>query len=147
LRAKLGLREKREDDVALAIDFLDALAEARADYTNAFRALSTSEEALLAQFADQARIRTWLEAYRARLAAEGSSAPERYASMKRVNPKFVLRNYLAQQAIAAAEAGDFSEITRLHATLRAPFDEQPEAERYAAAPPEWAAEISVSCSS
>ena len=147
LRAKLGLRDERDGDVALATGFLDVLAEAGADYTNAFRALSTSEAALLAEFPDPARLRPWLEAYRARLAAEGSNDAERYAAMRRVNPKFVLRNYLAQQAIAAAEGGDFSEIARLHEVLRAPFDEQPEREAYAAAPPEWAAGISVSCSS
>jgi hypothetical protein len=154
LRAKLGLREERDDDIALAVDFLELLAAQRADYTNAFRALSNGESALRALFSVPNALDSvpdaldaWLERYRARLTAERSDDALRAASMKRANPKFVLRNYLAQQAIAAAEAGDYSELARLHAVLRAPFDEQPENERYAAAPPDWAAEISVSCSS
>ena len=67
--------------------------------------------------------------------------------MKRANPKFVLRNYLAQEAIAAAEKRDYSEIARLHDVLRRPFDEQQANERYAQLPPDWAAGIEVSCSS
>jgi uncharacterized protein YdiU (UPF0061 family) len=67
--------------------------------------------------------------------------------MLAANPKFILRNYLAQQAIAAAENRDYSELERLHDVLRHPFDEQPEHEAYAAPPPDWAREISVSCSS
>ena len=147
LRAKLGLREQRADDVQLAIDFLELLAAQRADYTNAFRALAGGEAALAAQFSEPAALQPWLERYRQRVAAEGGPSTERSAAMRRVNPKFVLRNYLAQQAIAAAEAGDFAEIARLHEVLRRPFDEQPEREAYAAAPPDWASGISVSCSS
>jgi serine/tyrosine/threonine adenylyltransferase len=64
-----------------------------------------------------------------------------------VNPKYVLRNHLAQIAIERAQAGDFDEIARLHEVLRRPFKEQPENESYAAAPPDWARDISVSCSS
>jgi uncharacterized protein YdiU (UPF0061 family) len=146
LRAKLGLRDEREDDVELAVAFLETLAEARADYTLAFRAL-TDEAQLRALFTETERIDAWLARYRARLASEAREPHERRAAMHAVNPKFVLRNYLAQQAIAAAEGGDYSEIARLHDVLRRPFDEQPENEAYAAAPPDWAAEISVSCSS
>jgi uncharacterized protein YdiU (UPF0061 family) len=147
LRAKLGLREERDGDVELAVDFLELLAAERADHTRAFRALSDGAEKLTEHCKDEARLQAWSQRYRARLDAEGGVGVERQAAMKRVNPKFVLRNYLAQQAISAAEAGDFSEIARLHAVLRAPFDEQPENEAYAAAPPAWAGEISVSCSS
>ena len=147
LRAKLGLREAREGDVTLAVDFLDLLAAARADHTNTFRALSTDLASARALLEAAPGADAWFERYRTRLAAEGSDDPARYAAMQCVNPKYILRNYLAQQAIAAAEGGDFAEIARLHAVLRAPFDEQPENESYAAAPPEWAAEISVSCSS
>jgi uncharacterized protein YdiU (UPF0061 family) len=67
--------------------------------------------------------------------------------MNRVNPKFVLRNHLAQAAIEKAQQKDFSEVKRLHQILQRPFDEQPEHEAYADLPPDWAASISVSCSS
>ena len=67
--------------------------------------------------------------------------------MRAVNPKFVLRNYLAQAAIERAEGGDYGEIERLLALLSRPFDEQPEMQVYAAPPPEWGRRIVVSCSS
>jgi uncharacterized protein YdiU (UPF0061 family) len=67
--------------------------------------------------------------------------------MDQVNPKFVLRNHLAQIAIQKAQQKDFSEVQRLLHILQRPFDEQPEYEGYAALPPDWAAGISVSCSS
>jgi uncharacterized protein YdiU (UPF0061 family) len=67
--------------------------------------------------------------------------------MNRVNPKFVLRNHLAETAIRRAKEKDFSEVERLAAVLQHPFDEQPEYERYAALPPDWAGSLEVSCSS
>ena len=66
---------------------------------------------------------------------------------RKVNPKYVLRNYLAQQAIDKAEVGDYKELEQLAEILRKPFDEQPEFEDYAKMPPDWGKRISVSCSS
>ena len=67
--------------------------------------------------------------------------------MDRVNPKYVLRNYLAQTAIERAQAGDFSEVDRLRALLEDPFSEQPEHEASAEPPPTWGRHLVVSCSS
>jgi uncharacterized protein YdiU (UPF0061 family) len=67
--------------------------------------------------------------------------------MNRVNPKYVLRNYLAQVAIERARQKDYTEIDRLRQLLRYPFSEQPEMEPYAAPPPDWGRQILVSCSS
>ena len=68
--------------------------------------------------------------------------------MRAVNPKFILRNHLAEVAIRrAADHRDYSEINRLHRLLARPFDEQPGCEAYAAEPPDWAKQIEVSCSS
>ena len=67
--------------------------------------------------------------------------------MRRHNPKFVLRNHLAEQAIRQAQSGDFSEVQRLHRVLQRPFDEQPEHEADAGFPPAWAQQLEVSCSS
>jgi uncharacterized protein YdiU (UPF0061 family) len=91
---------------------------------------------------------SWASRYRERLRSEGSHDADRKDRMNRVNPKYVLRNYLAQTAIElATEKKDYSEIDRLLELLRHPFDEQPDMERYAAPPPDWAKQISVSCSS
>lgn len=77
-----------------------------------------------------------------------ATGAEREARMNRVNPKYILRNYLAQNAIAQAGQGrDFSEVDRLLTLLRRPFHEQPEIESYAVPPPDWARHIEVSCSS
>jgi uncharacterized protein YdiU (UPF0061 family) len=67
--------------------------------------------------------------------------------MDQANPKYVLRNYLAQTAISRAQSGDFSEVDRLLAVLSHPFDEQPEHEALAAPSPAWGKHLAVSCSS
>ncbi|MFW6092448.1 MAG: protein adenylyltransferase SelO [Pseudomonadota bacterium] len=87
----------------------------------------------------------WLAQYQARVRADGRDAAERRARMYAANPKFVLRNYLAQLAIDAAEAGDFSMIHELQEVLRTPYDEHPEHEAWAARRPEWARDR-VGCS-
>ncbi|MEQ1555637.1 MAG: protein adenylyltransferase SelO family protein, partial [Gallionella sp.] len=90
----------------------------------------------------------WAANYRARLQAEVSLDSERKVRMDAVNPKYILRNYLAQIAIeAACSQRDFSEVNRLLTLLSKPFDEQPEMQNYAAPPPESAQHIVVSCSS
>lgn len=105
------------------------------------------DEALRDLFIDRDAFDAWSVEYRQRLRAEGSLDAERRVAMNRVNPKYVLRNYLAQVAIAKAEQKDFSEVRRLLDILRRPFDEQDDHDDYAALPPDWAAGIEVSCSS
>ena len=68
--------------------------------------------------------------------------------MKRVNPKYILRNYLAQVAIEKAEKErDYSEVNRLLALLYQPFDEHRDMEHYAEEPPDWGKSLEISCSS
>ncbi len=80
----------------------------------------------------------WLQAYQSRLTQEASGFAARKKRMDSVNPKYVLRNYLAQQAIDKAGQGDFSEVNTLLQVLRQPYAEQPEFDRYAVRRPEWA---------
>jgi uncharacterized protein YdiU (UPF0061 family) len=80
----------------------------------------------------------WLNRYAARIRSAGIGDKERCAGMNAVNPKYVLRNYIAQLAIDKAEEGDGSLVMTLLDVLRNPYDEQPEHEQYAARRPEWA---------
>lgn len=154
--AKLGLGDARPGDAELLADWLELLARDRADYTMAFRRLSevVPEEPthpanvrLQDAFTDREAVAAWLDRYGARLAQDGVPTPERHRRMRAVNPKYVLRNYLAHMAIERAQDGDFTEIERLLDVLRRPYDEQPERERYAAPPPAWGRRLEISCSS
>ncbi|MGQ0701251.1 MAG: protein adenylyltransferase SelO [Panacagrimonas sp.] len=152
-RAKLGLREAREGDRDLVNLFLNILERGKNDFTRCFRGLSRivastdTAPAIRDEITDVAAFDAWLADYRTRLQAEAQDDGARAAQMNAVNPKYVLRNHLVQIAIERATAGDDSEVERLFRLLSRPFDEQPDFESYADAPPAWAQEISVSCSS
>ena len=90
-------------------------------------------------------LQAWLQRYQARLSFDGLTDSERQTNMNRVNPRYVLRNYLAQQAIELAEQGDYSELETLKLLLTRPYDEQPEFDRYAQKRPDWARD-KVGCS-
>ena len=153
--AKLGLSNTTQADIPLITTLLEMMQASQLDYTNLFRNLGefnsmpdASNNQLHDRFIGRTAFDTWAKAYRARLQQEPGTDSERKARMDAVNPKYILRNYLAQNAIEMAEQRrDFSEIDRLLHLLDKPFDEQPEMARYAEAPPEWAPQIEVSCSS
>lgn len=155
MRRKLGLASARPEDGALVGALLEIMQAGQVDYTHLFRSLGHFNSAsgednakLRDQFIDRAAFDTWAATYRARLHAEQSVDAERKPRMGGANPKYILRNYLAQNAIRSAEQSrDFSEVGRLLELLKRPFDEQPERENYAALPPDWARHIEVSCSS
>lgn len=152
--AKFGLASSQPEDKVLIDDFFQLLQANHADMTNSFRALShldqqasDADHSLSDLFIDRAGLALWLQRYRQRLAKETRPDTARKTAMLATNPKYVLRNYLAQQAIEQAQQGDFSEIQRLLQVLQTPFEEQPAFEHYAALPPDWAADLEVSCSS
>ncbi|MGH8455481.1 MAG: protein adenylyltransferase SelO [Stenotrophobium sp.] len=152
--AKLGLREARDEDTGLINRFLSILDRGKSDFTRSFRHLSRLRAddngpaiGIREEIADLEAFDAWVQDYRARLRSEQSDDAGRAQRMDAVNPKYVLRNHLAQAAIEQAQHGDASEIGRLMTLLRKPFDEQPEFEAYAAEPPASASHISVSCSS
>ena len=153
MRAKLGLATAESDDPGLVQDLLEIMAKNGVDYTIFFRTLGEFRPgadygSLRESFAERASFDAWAQRYAARLAREASDDTERLARMNRTNPKYVLRNYLAQVAIDKATADrDYTEIDRLLGLLRRPFDEQPDMAAYAAPSPEWAQRIEVSCSS
>ena len=152
---KLGLSSVLKEDAALVTSLLDMMRASQLDYTNLFRSLGRFKVApdeknseLRDQFIDRSAFDVWADSYRARLQSEPGTDEERKARMDQVNPKYILRNSMAQSAIAMAEREhDFSEVNRLLALLERPFDEQPEMEDYAAPALEWARHVVVSCSS
>ncbi|MFC0397080.1 protein adenylyltransferase SelO [Paraburkholderia rhizosphaerae] len=154
MRDKLGLETAREGDDALANKLFEIMHANRADFTLTFRHLAQmskhdarGDAAARDLFLDRAAFDAWANDYRARLSHDARDDTSRALAMNRVNPKFVLRNHLAETAIRHAKEKDFSEVERLAAVLRRPFDEQPEHAAYAALPPDWATSLEVSCSS
>jgi uncharacterized protein YdiU (UPF0061 family) len=154
MRDKLGLAVERPGDDALANKLLEIMHANRADFTLTLRNLArmskhdaSGDAPVRDLFLDRAAFDQWANDYRARLSEEARDDAARAEAMNRVNPKYVLRNHLAETAIRHAKEKDFSEVERLAAVLRHPFDEQPESEAYAALPPDWAGGLEVSCSS
>lgn len=152
--AKLGLAADKTH-VPLIMQLLDILQKNRVDYTIFMRRLCDFNSAadalntpLRDLFADRAAFDCWAAIYRTQLNAAQNDDHARAIAMRRVNPKYILRNYLAENAIVAArDHNDMSEINNLMQILQQPYDEHPGMETYAAAPPDWARHISVSCSS
>jgi uncharacterized protein YdiU (UPF0061 family) len=136
MRAKLGLPDGLDTTVVAAlVDELLALLRAdRVDHTSSYRALAGAArgdaEATRRHFSDLAAIDDWVARWRA-------LGPDPDA-MDRVNPVYVPRNHLVEEALAAATDGDLTPLERLVDAVSAPYDERPGLERFAApAPPEF----------
>jgi uncharacterized protein YdiU (UPF0061 family) len=154
MRAKLGLSTAQDTDRDLVDDLLRLMAQDKVDMSICFRRLSrfnslpmAAKPGLRDLFLDRAAFDAWGQRYAVRLQAETSVDAERAARMNAVNPKYVLRNHLAETAIRRATEGDFSEVDRLLTLLHRPFDEHPAHEAAAGFPPDWAQHLEVSCSS
>ena len=150
MASKIGLEEYQPEDQALINQLLELLQTNRVDYTIFFRALSSfsgDNPSVRDQFIDREGFDAWAEKYSARLAQQNLRDQQRQQNMNAVNPKYVLRNYMAQAAIDAAKQGDYSEVNLMLDVLQKPFEEHPQAEQYAGLPPDWAEQLSVSCSS
>jgi uncharacterized protein YdiU (UPF0061 family) len=128
--------------------------DSRVDFSSFFRNLAKvktdkhfEQISLRNEFIDRELIDQWFTDYVARLQSESSNDTLRQQAMNQVNPKYILRNHLAQIAIEQAQKKDFSEVNKLLKILSDPFGEQPEHEAYALAPPSNSNPIEVSCSS
>jgi len=154
IRKKLGLFQTNVQDQTLIDNLFKLLQENHADFTLTFRNLSHLENQssekdhdFLNLFINRLSAENWLRQYRERLCLENCSQELRQQTMFSVNPKYILRNYLAQIAIEKAQNKDFSEVSKLLNILQTPYDEQPEYNSYARLPPDWASGLEVSCSS
>jgi len=162
--AKLGLDTAGDADLALFQRWQQLMQQGRMDMTLAWRALirvdpAAPDPGLLdgvyydaqRQQAVQPALRQWLQDYAARVNADGLPGPARVQRMQAANPLYVLRNWLAQEAIDRAEQGDLGGVQALQAVLRDPYREQPGREHYAAKRPAWADDRAgcsmLSCSS
>jgi uncharacterized protein YdiU (UPF0061 family) len=157
---KLGMEKQVDPNLAsvdktLLNDVLQMLANEQVDFTIFWRRLShaaPTTQAASAEwrsvadlFIDQSSWVSWRDRYLSRLQLSSSALAIR--RMLQVNPKYVLRNHLAEAAIQKSKIGDHSEVDVLFRLLQTPFDEQPQFENYANLPPDWAASIEISCSS
>jgi len=162
MAAKLGIGTfDPHTDISLISALTDILTLVETDMTLFFRrlaildatdpALATAEDdVLIAPLMDayydpgqlkptlRRRMGNWLRTYVQRAVRDHLTPTDRRERMNAVNPKYVLRNYMAQEAIDKAEAGDYSRIHQLLDLLRHPYDEQPDNEHFAAKRPDWA---------
>jgi uncharacterized protein YdiU (UPF0061 family) len=150
----------RTPDAVLVAELFELMASVETDMTIFFRRLAQvsaerepateADELLLAPLRDafydpetvppehRARLAAWLRRYLLRVREDETSDAERRRAMDAVNPKYLLRNYVAQMAIDRAEQGDTSLVSELLELLRRPFDEQPSKQEFAGKRPEWA---------
>jgi uncharacterized protein YdiU (UPF0061 family) len=150
MRQKLGLALEHEDDIELIENLIATLQDAYIDYTNFFRTLShyNGERMPLFELAmNPIPLESWLHLYDKRLSKESRTQEDRQKIMLQTNPKYVLKNYMLQEAITLAERGDFSRVEELLYIATHPFSELPKFEYFAIETPEIHKNITLSCSS
>lgn len=154
MRSKLGLQLEVDNDSKLITDLEDCLLLSETDMTIFFRLLSNYKKEIYVKGLDVVneafyhpneiseviaqKWYDWFLTYQKRLQKETLSDQERKQQMDKVNPKYVLRNYMAQLAIDAANEGDYGLINELFNVLQKPYEEQPENKKWFAKRPDWA---------
>ena len=136
---KIGIFEVEENDKALVDDLLEIMEAEKADFSSTFRKLSAAlqddKNSFLAQFNTLPRADVWLETWKNRLAREKKSTYDHVALMESVNPIYIPRNHLVEEALAAAEIdADIKPLERLLEVLRKPYEKKAGAERYEIGP-------------
>ncbi|MBL4592801.1 MAG: YdiU family protein [Flavobacteriales bacterium] len=167
MNAKIGLELDDDKDLKLIQDLEDNLRRTETDMTIFFRCLSNVNKDMVVPEKDDVSFldavkeafyqpeevkgetlffwKEWFKLYLLRLQKETTTDSERKLKMDKVNPKYVLRNYMSQLAIDASDKGDYSVVDELFTILKKPYNEQPEAEKWFAKRPEWA-RTKVGCS-
>jgi len=146
-RKKLGLDLAKPEDATLIQGLLDIMETEKLDYTNTFRNLT---QALAEENSPELQSeisKSWVVSFLERHSKETLSKDKRLKLMNQVNPKFILRNYMAQEAIEAAEVNDSSKLETLMIVITQPYEELIEHEKFANKSPIWAKDLEISCSS
>ncbi len=157
---KLGFFEQPANDQQhknqdlLIAPLLNLLEKNQVDYTLFFRQLADlknpaqQSKPIRDLFPDREAFDAWLVHYEYALEQTPITIEQRREKMNRINPKYILRNYMAETAIRkATEENDYSEIDKIFTLMQSPYDEHPDMSHYAGFPPDWASSISLSCSS
>jgi uncharacterized protein YdiU (UPF0061 family) len=146
-RAKLGLVTEEDGDRELFAALLRSMHDTRADFTATFVGLANVAEAQAAPACEATApaLREWRATWLARLARQPGTPAEAAVRMRRVNPVVIPRNHRVEEALSAAESGDFGPLHRLLAVLRDPFVETTENERYRGGPPAGCAAYRTFC--
>jgi|TARA_B100000959_G_scaffold140791_1_gene147890 uncharacterized protein YdiU (UPF0061 family) len=146
-RKKLGLGQEKSEDAALIQGLLDIMESEKLDYTNTFRNLTQALNAQKTPELDSEIAQSWIVSFQERHAKESLPISEKLTLMNQINPKFILRNYMAQEAIDAAESSDYSKLETLITVITSPFEELEKYQNFANKSPAWAKDLEISCSS
>ena len=117
------------------------------DYTNTFRNLTQALTNKITPELESEIAKSWINSFQKRHDRENFTLSEKLVLMNRTNPKFILRNYMAQEVIEAAEESNYLKLETLIKIITNPFEEHKDFQSFAERSPEWAKDIEISCSS
>ncbi|WP_268746584.1 protein adenylyltransferase SelO family protein [Nitrincola sp. A-D6] len=153
-KARLGLQTEQAGDSELVSQLWQLFEQQKIDITRFLSALTelsvdqlNAEKLQAFTHTDTPAWSQWFQAYQQRVQLEPASGPIRHQQMRSVNPYYLLRNYMAEEAIREATQGDYRLVNQLLPILRHPCELHTQAERFLDSPPDWAGSICLSCSS
>ena len=146
-RKKLGLEQEQSEDAALIQGLLDIMESEKLDYTNTFRNLTQALTNKITPELESEIAKSWINSFQKRHHKESFTLSEKLVLMNNTNPKFILRNYMAQEVIEAAEESNYLKLEMLIKIITNPFEEHEDFQSFAERSPEWAKDIEISCSS
>ena len=146
-RKKLGFINSHNEDAQLIQGLLDVMESEKLDYTNTFRNLAQAATEVKTNELNSDVAMSWIKSYQERHHKESEPIAEKILVMNANNPKYILRYYMAQDVIEAAESSDFSALKTLIEVITSPYDELEQYEHFAKILPDWAKNLEISCSS
>ena len=146
-RKKLGLTKSHNEDAQLIQGLLDIMESEKLDYTNTFRNLSQAVTSVKTNELNSNVSMSWIKSYQDRHNKESIPIDKKILLMNANNPKYILRNYMAQEVIEAAESSDFSALETVIEVITSPYDELEQYKHFANRSPDWAKNLEISCSS